>query len=95
MLLDRVMAVTGAIVHAPRIMRHAITNVQILSEDADVIRTRAVFAIYETFAENMSRVFAVGRYLDAVVRDGNRFAFREKICVYDGSLVPGSLIYPM
>jgi salicylate 5-hydroxylase small subunit len=94
MILDRAMAVRRTIVFAERFMRHAITNVRLVEHDEATMTVRANFAIYETFAESVSRLFAVGRYNDLIVRTDGRLRFAEKICVYDGNLVLGSIIYP-
>jgi hypothetical protein len=36
-----------------------------------------------------------GRYHDRVVDDGDRLRFAERICVYDSTIVPTSLVYPV
>ena len=37
----------------------------------------------------------VGRYLDRIVVEDGRLKFAEKLCVFDTSVVPTSLIYPI
>jgi 3-phenylpropionate/cinnamic acid dioxygenase small subunit len=95
MIADRAMAVRETTVYAKRFMRHAITNVRI-SQNADgSVSARANFAIYETFEDTISRLFAVGRYIDTIVRSGDTLLFRDKLCVLDSNVVIGSLIYPV
>jgi 3-phenylpropionate/cinnamic acid dioxygenase small subunit len=95
MIADRAMAVRETTVYAKRFMRHAITNVRI-SQNADgSVSARANFAIYETFEDTISRLFAVGRYIDTIVRSGDTLLFRDKLCVLDSNIVIGSLIYPV
>lgn len=95
MIADRAMAVRQTTVYATRFMRHAVTNVRV-SENADgSYAARANFAIFETFEESVSRLFAVGRYIDTIVADEGTLRFRDKLCVLDGNVVIGSLIYPV
>ena len=97
MMLDRVMAIRETSMFAPRQMRHFVSGVRILSETPDGYRTQANFLVGESQVEAESRVFAIGRYMDLVVRDdangGLRFA--EKLCVYDGNVILSSLIFPL
>jgi 3-phenylpropionate/cinnamic acid dioxygenase small subunit len=94
MILDRVMAVRKTVVHAKRLMRHMIGNIR-LRAAGDEIAAHANFAIYETFEESTTRLFVVGRYIDRIVDAGGELRFKEKLCVFDGDLVQGSLIYPL
>jgi 3-phenylpropionate/cinnamic acid dioxygenase small subunit len=95
MILDRAMAVRQTTVYATRFMRHAITNIRVTETSGGELETRANFAIYETFEDTISRLFAVGRYIDTIVRSGDTLRFREKLCVLDSNVVIGSLIYPV
>jgi 3-phenylpropionate/cinnamic acid dioxygenase small subunit len=95
MILDRAMAVRETTVYATRFMRHAITNVRVAETGAGALEARANFAIYETFEDTISRLFAVGRYIDVIVRSGDALLFRDKLCVLDSNIVIGSLIYPV
>jgi 3-phenylpropionate/cinnamic acid dioxygenase small subunit len=95
MIVDRAMAVRKTTVYATRFMRHAITNVRV-SENADgTLGARANFTIYETFEDTITRLFAVGRYIDTIARSGDALLFRDKLCVLDSNVVIGSLIYPV
>jgi anthranilate 1,2-dioxygenase small subunit len=95
MIVDRAMAVRETTVYATRFMRHAITNVQVTGNADGTFAARANFAIYETFEDTISRLFAVGRYIDTIVRSGDALLFRDKLCVLDSNVVIGSLIYPV
>ena len=59
------------------------------------LSARANFAIYETFEDTITRLFAVGRYIDTIIRSGDSLLFRDKLCVLDSNVVIGSLIYPV
>jgi len=95
MILDRAMAVRETTVYAPRFMRHAITNVRVSDAADGSLYARANFTIYETFEDTVTRLFAVGRYIDTIVRSGDVLLFRDKLCVLDSNVVIGSLIYPV
>jgi hypothetical protein len=51
--------------------------------------------VYESFDDSGSTVLAVGRSFDLVDARGGELRFAEKICVYDGNLIPGSIIRPL
>lgn len=46
-------------------------------------------------ADQPSELFLCGRYHDRVVEDGGSLRFAERICVYDSTIVPTSLVYPV
>ena len=95
MIVDRAMAVRQTTVYAKRFMRHAITNVRVADAGDGTLSAQAVFAVYETGEGTISRLFAVGRYIDTIVRGDAGLLFRDKLCVLDSNVVIGSLIYPI
>ena len=95
MLKDRVTTVRETSVYAPRALRHLLSNIRIKGSDNGRLRVQANYAVLETLADEETRVFNAGKYLDLVVREGGRLKFKEKLCVFDSLLVPGSLIYPI
>ena len=46
-------------------------------------------------ADQPSALFLCGRYHDRVVEDDGELRFAERICVYDSTIVPTSLVYPV
>lgn len=64
-------------------------------ESAGVISVQASYAVFQTLVDEPTQVFNVGRYVDRVVREDGKLKFKEKLCVFDSVLVPGSLIYPL
>ena len=62
---------------------------------ADGLRLTANFALCQTMADQPSALFLCGRYHDRVVEDGGELRFAERICVYDSTIVPTSLVYPV
>ena len=59
------------------------------------MRLTASFALFQTMADQPSELFLCGQYRDRVVEDGGRLRFAERICIYDSTIVPTSLVYPV
>jgi 3-phenylpropionate/cinnamic acid dioxygenase small subunit len=95
MLVDRIAALRRSSVYAPRALRHLITGVRITSVEAGAIRAQANYAVLQTLADEETTLFNAGRYLDCLVREDGALKFRERLCVFDSVLVPGSLVYPI
>jgi anthranilate 1,2-dioxygenase small subunit len=95
MLQDRVAALRRASVYAPRAMRHLISNIRIKAQEPGGIRVQANYAVLQTLNDEPTQVFNAGKYVDRVVRDAGRLKFKEKLCIFDSIVVPGSLVYPI
>ncbi|HEY4374064.1 MAG TPA: aromatic-ring-hydroxylating dioxygenase subunit beta [Burkholderiales bacterium] len=99
MLVDRVYGMQNTLYHQPYYQRHVLSGLFVREvEEKDGQRrilTQANYAVFRTKQNELSEVFNVGRYIDAVVEDGGRLRFAEKWCVFDSELIPNSLIYPI
>lgn len=95
MLKDRVFGITQTLYHQPYHQRHVIGPLLVTAKDDGSIAVEANYAVFRTKQNDLSEVFNVGRYLDVVVEEAGTLKFREKRCVYDGALIPNSLIYPI
>jgi len=100
MLEDRVEALRRTSVYAPRALRHLLSNIRIKSVEPSpfapaLVRVQANYAVLQTLNDDETRVFNAGKYVDQVALDGETLKFKEKLCVFDSVLVPGSLIYPI
>jgi len=95
MLRDRVEALRRTSVYAPRALRHLVSSLRVQPGAAGVIGVRANYAVLQTLVDETTQVFNAGRYIDQLVRQDGRLKFKEKLCVFDSILVPGSLIYPI
>lgn len=96
MLLDRVEALRRTSVYAPRSLRHLLSNIRVKAIESGDIRVQASYAVLQTLSGEETKIFNAGKYVDRVVRGGaGRLLFREKLCIFDSVLVPGSLIYPI
>ena len=94
MLTDRAMASQKLNVYGPRTWRHSITQIRALTDGNEIV-ARANFAIFETLPDRPTHILCTGRYLDTLVRCPAGLRFREKICVYDSTLIPGSIVFPI
>ncbi len=95
MLIDRVTAIRETALFVPRIVRHLVGNVRVREIAADGLRLTASFALFQTMVDRPSELFLCGRYHDRVVEEGGRLRFAERLCVYDSTIVPTSLVYPV
>ena len=94
MLKDRARASSELNVYAPRAWRHSITQIR-GSEEGGRISARANFVVFETLLDQHTRILCAGRYLDTLVRTQAGLRLREKLCIYDAALVPGSIVMPL
>ena len=95
MMKDRVYGVTQTIYHGPYYMRHIISPARILSEDGDVVKAEANYAVFRTKPGGVSEVYNVGRYIDELIKKDGSLKFRSRLCVYDSEMILNSLIYPV
>jgi anthranilate 1,2-dioxygenase small subunit len=94
MLKDRARASQKLNVYAPRTWRHSITQIRAL-RDGDEIAAQANFVIFETLHDQPTQILCTGRYLDKLAWSRAGLRFREKTCVYDSTLIPGSIVFPL
>ena len=94
MLKDRAAASQKLNVYGPRVWRHLVSNLR-GGEDGGEVVAQANFALFETLHDQTTRVLASGRYLDRLVRTEAGLRFRERLCVYDSALIPGSIVAPL
>ena len=95
MMKDRVYGITQTIYHGPYYMRHIISAVRITSQDGDVVKVEANYAVFRTRPGSVSEVYNVGRYIDEIVEKGDSWKFKSRLCVYDSEMILNSLIYPI
>ena len=95
MLVDRVVALRETALYAPRIMRRITGAVCVRATEQDGLRLTADFALFQTTVDRPSELFLCGRCVDRVVDDGGVLRFAERLCIYDSTIVPTSLVYPV
>jgi len=95
MMKDRVYGVTQTIYHGPYYMRHIVSPARILSQEDDVIKAEANYAVFRTKPGGVSEVYNVGRYIDELTQKDGSLKFSSRLCVYDSEMILNSLIYPV
>ena len=95
MMKDRVYGITQTIYHAPYYTRHLISPTRITACDDQVVRAESNYAVFRTKPGGVSEVYSVGRYIDAIIKKGDSWKLRNRLCVYDSELILNSLIYPI
>lgn len=94
MLVDRRDAFSKLNVFAPRTWRHLTNTLRISKEDKE-IRARSSFAIFETLSGQDTHVLCTGEYRDKIVCENGALKFRERICIYDTTMIPNSIVRPI
>ena len=96
MLMDRVTAVRETMMYEPRYLRHHVTNLRVVTEGPDEVEAVANFTVIEVLPEELPRILMTGRYRDRLRREADgQLRFSERRCIYDSTLVPNSIIYPV
>jgi 3-phenylpropionate/cinnamic acid dioxygenase small subunit len=94
MLRDRAFSSQKLNVYGPRTWRHCVSQLR-AQADGNQIAAQANFVVFETLQDRPTQILCTGRYLDKLVRSGTGLKFCEKICVYDSTLIPGSIVLPI
>ena len=81
MMQDRVRAIRETLMFEPRYIRHLISSIRITSEDDGTLSVTANYAVLETLTDEMTKILNAGRYVDRLVRENEKFRFKEKRCV--------------
>src|SRR5271155_4335276 len=70
MLKDRVSALREANIYEPQRYRHLVSSICILGDGPGALDLEANFLVVRTMQDGAMTLFAAGRYVDRVVRDG-------------------------
>lgn len=95
MMEDRVRAIRETLMFEPRYVRHLISGFRITPGNDGKIGVTANYLVLETLSDEMTKILNAGRYVDTLVREDGALRFTEKRCVYDSTVVPNSLVYPV
>jgi 3-phenylpropionate/cinnamic acid dioxygenase small subunit len=95
MLVDRVVALRETALYVPRSVRHLMSGIRLRAIGPDGLGLTANFVLYQTMLDQPSELFLCGRYHDRVVEEEGSLRFSERICVYDSTIVPISVVYPV
>lgn len=95
MLFDRVVALRETALYAPRIVRRMTSGICLRAIEPGGMHLTANFALFQTMPDQPSVLFLCGRFQDRVAEDGGILRFAERLCIYDSTIVPTSLVYPV
>jgi anthranilate 1,2-dioxygenase small subunit len=95
MIRDRVMALRETQVFEPRTLRRLVGRPRIGSVDELGVHSKANVAVFESMSDREPTLYLVGAYHDLVVHDGERWRFRERLCVFDNYRIRQSLVIPI
>ena len=92
---DMLVALRETALYAPRIVRRITSAACVRAIEQDGLHVTADFALFQTMPDQPSELFLCGRYQDRIVDDGGTLRFAERVCIYDSTIVPTSLVYPI
>ncbi|HEU0217106.1 MAG TPA: aromatic-ring-hydroxylating dioxygenase subunit beta [Stellaceae bacterium] len=96
MLVDRVMALRKANIYEPQRYRHMIGAIQIGAAAEDgVVSVVANLLVVRTMQDGAMMLFAAGRYVDRLVRQGAAWRFARKDVVLDSRQIDTLLAIPL
>ena len=94
MIQDRRDAFAELNVFGPRTWRHMTGQLR-LTADGEFIKARSNFVIFETLSGQDTHNLCSGEYRDVIVRQGKALKFRERVCIYDTTMIPNSIVMPI
>jgi 3-phenylpropionate/cinnamic acid dioxygenase small subunit len=95
MLVDRVMALRQANIYEPQRYRHMIGAIKIGTQEDSVVPVVANLIVVRTMQDGAMMVFAAGRYVDRLVRQGEAWRFARKDVVLDSRQIDTLLAIPL
>ena len=95
MLKDRVSALREANIYEPQRYRHLVSSIKIIKDRRDALDLVANFLVVRTMQEGDMTIFAAGRYLDQIRRQGEAWRFARKTVVLDSRQIDTLLAIPI
>jgi anthranilate 1,2-dioxygenase small subunit len=95
MLKDRVSALREANIYEPQRYRHLVSSIRVSGEADGALDLEANFFVVRTMQDGDMTIFAAGRYVDQVVRDGAGWKFARKHVVLDSRQIDTLLAIPI
>lgn len=95
MLTDRVVALRETALFAPRITRRITSGIRLRAIETDGLQLSASFAVFQSMPDQPSELFLCGSCRDRVVDADGTLRFAERLFIYDSTIVPTSLVYPL
>jgi len=95
MLVDRVVATRKTLVFGSRYMRHIVGRAVVGALDNGVLRSEASYVVFQTQVEKPTEIFQCGTYSDEFVLREGALRLRQRLCIYDSTIIPNALIFPI
>ena len=95
MFTDRVVATQKTLVFASRYMRHVVGRAVLGSFGDGILHAEASYLVLQTQVEKPTEIFQCGRYSDEFVVKGDALLLRKRLCIYDSTIIPNALIFPI
>lgn len=95
MFVDRVVATEKTLIFASRYLCHIIGRALIGSASADRLTAEASYLVLQTQVEKATEILQCGRYVDEFVVSDGALKLAKRFCVYDTTIIPNALIYPI
>jgi anthranilate 1,2-dioxygenase small subunit len=95
MLKDRVSALREANIYEPQRYRHLVSSIKIVEGRGETLDVTVNFLVVRTMQEGDMTLFAAGRYVDRVVRNGDDWKFARKEVVLDSRQIDTLLAIPI
>jgi 3-phenylpropionate/cinnamic acid dioxygenase small subunit len=96
MLKDRALAIDYTAMFAPRYLRHFITNTRVEKIESNELVVSANYILMQTLHDQPeARVHQIGKYRDRFIIENGALKLKQRICIYDNTLLDNSLVYPV
>jgi 3-phenylpropionate/cinnamic acid dioxygenase small subunit len=95
MLTDRVSALRQANIFEPQRYRHLVSSIKIVGDREETLDLTANFLVVRTMQEGDMTIFAAGRYLDQIRRQGEAWRFARKTVILDSRQIDTLLAIPI
>ena len=95
MMADRIQAMQTASIYEAHTYCHLLGRTQIKAEAGDRYRARTNFNVIRTMQDGGSKMFAVGKYLDAIVFQDGRPLFQDRRVILESRRIDILLVYPL
>jgi anthranilate 1,2-dioxygenase small subunit len=95
MLVDRVMALRKANVYEPQLYRHMIGALKLGPDEDNALSVVANLIVVRTMQDGAMMLFAAGRSVDRLVRQGGSWKFARKDVVLDSRQIDTLLAIPL
>jgi anthranilate 1,2-dioxygenase small subunit len=95
MLKDRVMALREANIYEPQRYRHLISGLKIVADRGAALDLVANFLVIRIMQDGDTMIFAVGRYVDTVVRQEGGWKFARRTVILDSRRIDTLLAIPI